>query len=87
MTTPDEAEEVKATKMVVDLDADMLVIDLRAWGLSFLSCCTDGSHSSGTFGSNHLVRQALSDRLVMYLVALLRKYDEKTTRLDKTPQI
>ena len=29
MTTPDEAEEVEATKMVVDLDADVLVIDSR----------------------------------------------------------
>ena len=31
VTTPDEAEEVKATRMVVDLYADVLVIDSRAW--------------------------------------------------------
>ena len=34
---PDEAEVVEATKMVLDFDADVLVIDLHAWG--YLSFC------------------------------------------------
>ena len=87
LTTLDEGEKFKATKMVVDLDADVLVIDSRAWGLSFFLCCTDGSHGSGTFGYNLLVQHALSVCLVLDLVALLRKYDEKTTQQDIKPRI
>ena len=87
VTTPNEAEEVESTKMVVDLDAEVLVIDLRAWGLSFFSCCMDGSYGSRTFGSNLLVRHALSARLVLDLVALLQKYDKKTTRQDRKTRI